>query len=341
MDAAVRGQTWDQRVDAQIAGTDVGLWLDTDVHLADWLKVRAGYRADLLGYEVDDALGNRPAATRDADSFITGFRRSAMGIAHGPRASADLEIWEPVTLHASYGEGYRSPQARSLADGETAPFSKVRSADVGARVKLGFDTQLTASVYHTHLSDDVAFDASEGRLERVGATTRRGAVVHLESRPWAGVVGAFSVTYVDAELLEPPPPSAEDPEPPFQRGKNLPFVPPIVARADVGVERPLGVVASEQLKGRLGVGLSAIGARPLPYGAFGQAFALLDGSLGLSYGVLTLGASVYNILNLQYPAAEYAYVSTWSPDEPGSRLPARHIAAGAPRTVMVSLELDL
>jgi iron complex outermembrane recepter protein len=341
LDASVRGQTWDQRVAAEISGSDVGLWVDTDFHLAEWFKLRVGYRADLLGYEVDDALGNRAAATRDVDSFIPGFRRSAMGIAHGPRVSADLELWAPLTLHASYGEGYRSPQARTLGDGETAPFSKVRSADVGGRITLGLETQLTASLYHTHLSDDVAFDAVEGRLERVGATTRRGAVVHVESRPWEGFVGAVSVTYVDAELLEPPPPSAEEPEPAFEKGQNLPFVPPLVARADVSFERAIVAVASEPLKGRLGLGVSSLGVRPLPYGSFGQAFTLLDGSLTISYGIFSAGFSAYNLLNLRYPAAEYAYVSNWSPESPPSRLPARHIAAGAPRTLMASLELKL
>jgi iron complex outermembrane recepter protein len=341
LDAAVRGQTWDERVDAQVTGADVGVWLDADVHLAEWFKLRVGYRADLLGYEIDDALGNRAPATRNSDNFIPGFRRSAMGLAHGPRVSTDVEVWAPLTLHASYGEGYRSPQARMLTDGESAPFSKVRSADVGARTLLAGNTQLTASLYHTHLADDVAFDAAVGRLERVGATTRRGAVVHLESRPFEGVVGAFSVTYVDAQLLEPPPPSAEDPEPAFRKGQNLPFVPPLVARADVSVERPIVAMASEQLLGRVGIGVSALGARPLPYGFFGQAFTLVDGAIGLSFNAVSLGVSVYNVLNLEYPAAEYSYVSQWTPDKPGSRLPARHIAAGAPRTVMASLELAL
>jgi outer membrane receptor protein involved in Fe transport len=341
LDAGVNSQTWDRRVDATIDAVDVGTWLDADLHWHDWVKVRLGYRADLVGYEVEDRLGNRAPATRDVDSYIVGFRRSAMGIAHGPRVSADVEPLKWLTFHASYGEGYRSPQARTLADGEPTPFSKVRSADVGTRVQLLGGTQLTVSAYHTHLSDDVAFDASEGRLERVGASVRRGGVAYLETRPMAGVVGAFSVTYVDAELLEPPPATAQEPNPPFKPGQNLPFVPPLVARADIGVEREITQAFNQSVSGRIGLGASALSSRPLPYGYFGQPFALVDASGGLGFGPANLTLSVYNVLDAQYPASEYSFVSTWDPGAPASRVPVRHVVAGAPRTVMLSLEIDL
>lgn len=341
LDAGVNSQTWDQRVDATIDATDIGAWVDVDLHWHDWVKVRLGYRGDVLGYEVDDKLGNRAPATRGTESYIVGFRRSAMGLAHGPRVSADVEPWKQLTFHASYGEGFRSPQARTLADGETAPFSKVRSADLGTRLELVEGTHLTVSAYHTHLSDDVVFEASEGRLERVGATQRRGGVAYLETRPVAGVVGAFSVTYVDAELLEPPPATAEEPNPPFKPGQRLPFVPPLVARADVGAERELAQWLNQPVTGRLGLGMSALSSRPLPYGYTGQPFALLDTSAGLGLGPAMLTLSIYNLLDMQYPAAEYSFASSWHPDAPSSRLPVRHIVAGSPRTWMVSLEVDL
>src|SRR5690606_1325375 len=117
-----------------------------------------------------------------------------------------------------------SPQARLLEDGEDAPFSKVRSADLGVRFDWGEPLRLTLGGYYTHLSDDVAFDAAEGRLERIGATQRVGAVAHAVARPWRGWVGSCSVTFVDATLLEPPPPTAEEPQPPFAAGQRLPFV---------------------------------------------------------------------------------------------------------------------
>lgn len=341
LDAGVNNQTWDERVDADVAATDIGAWLDFDLHWQDWMKLRLGYRADVLGYEISDHLGNRAPATRDPDDYVVGFRRSAMGIAHGPRLSADFEPWSVLTVHASYGEGYRSPQARTLADGEPAPFSKVRSADLGVRWQALETTQLTVSVYDTRLSDDVVFDASEGRLERIGASSRRGGVVHVETRPGFGIVGAVSVTYVNAELLEPPPATAEEPNPPFKPGQSLPFVPPLVVRVDLGEQREFGRWLDLPVRGKLGLGLSALSRRPLPYGYFGQSFGLLDGSAGAGLGPAELTLSVYNVFDAVYPASEYSFVSAWDPDAVPSRVPARHVVAGAPRTVLVSLEVNL
>src|SRR5690606_10975193 len=228
--------------------------------------------------------------------------------------------------------GYRSPQARQLADAEETPFTKVRSADLGARFSPTEALNLSLSAYQTNLSDDVAFEASEGRLERVGATRRRGGVVHLEARPWAGSIVAASVTYVDAELLEPPPATADEPNPPFKAGQNLPFVPALVARLDLGVERELTQVAHDALQARVGLGLSALSARPLPFGDYARPFALVDASLAFDCNRFTIGLEMFNVMDTQYSATEYSYVSHWDPAQPPSRVPARHVSAGSPRT---------
>jgi hypothetical protein len=244
---------------------------------------------------------------------------------------------------AAYGEGYRSPQARLLEDGEGAPFSKVRSADLGMRFDWGDPLRLAVAGYYTHLSDDVAFEAAEGRLERIGATQRLGTVLHATTRPARWLVGALSVTFVDATLLETPPASAEDPQPPLARGQSLPFVPPVVARADAGATHTFaGDVAGAPVSGRAGLGLSYLSPRPLPYGDFADPVALLDASAGASWGAVDLTLEVFNALDARYAAVEYAFSSDWDPDDGvRPRTPARHIAAGAPLSWMVSLGVTL
>ncbi len=342
LDAAVRSQTWDEQVDAALLGLDVGFWGDLDLHLTEAVQLRLGLRGDALAYEIDDRLGNFATLIRPQDTYIVGFRRSVFGLAWGPRASIDVRPWEPVTLHASYGEGYRSPQARTLEDGERTPYTKVRSSDVGVRLHPTKAIEVSLSGYHTQLSDDVAFDAGEGRLERVGATRRLGGVLHGQSRPWPGVVAAASVTYVDAELIEPPPATNEEPDPPFRRGQNLPYVPPVVVRADLGVTRPLWALdGAGTLTGRVGVGASALSSRPLPFGDLADPLVVLDVSGGLRLGSIELGLDVFNLLDTRYASLEYSFVSAWDPDSPGSRLPARHFNAGSPRTLLATLEIEL
>jgi hypothetical protein len=248
-----------------------------------------------------------------------------------------------LSVLAAYGVGYRSPQARLLEDGEKAPFSTVRSADLGVRFDLGDPLELTLGGYSTRLSDDVAFDASEGSLQRIGATERLGAVLHAVTRPVDWVVGAASVTFVRATLLEPPPPSAEEPQPPFEAGQRLPFVPPMVLRADLGASRTLvESLAGKAFGARAGIGFSFLSPRPLPYADFADPVALLDGSAAVSWGPLELAFELFNCLDARYAAVEYSFPSDWDPnDGVRPRTPARHVAAGAPRSWLLSLGVTL
>lgn len=335
---APQSQVWDERVDASIRGADLGLFGDVNITVKERVTLRVGARANGLFYDIDDRLGNRIPDFRE-ETFIPGFRRSAAGVAAGPRTSLVVRAgnWR---IMGGYGEGYRSPQARTLADGEGAPFTKVRSADVGLRY-VEERVDLRASLFGAWLDDDVAFDPQEGRLERVGATRRLGATLSGVVKPTPWFIASTSLTYVDAELREPPPPSASDPSPPFVAGNNLPYVPPFVMRLDVGAHGTLTRIRRRELKGRAGVGLSVLSARPLPFGAFADPFAVLDASASLSFGPATLGLNVTNILGTEIAATETNFVSQWSPDTTASRLPSRHFAAAAPRAFLVSLELAL
>lgn len=347
----VRNQVWDNRVDAGIRGLDIGVYGDLDVRLSHYVVLRVGARSDVLSYDVDDRLGNFVPLTRPQDGSIVGYRRSALGVAAGPRVSVEVEPLESLSVMAAYGEGYRSPQARTLDDGERAPFTKVRSADLGVRYEMqsrpGEDTAGTPfgvglSGYFTQLSDDVVFEASEGRLERIGATRRLGLVLHTEVRPVPWLVGAFSLTYVHATLLEPPPATREEPQPAFAEGQNIPFVPPVVARLDVGATHRLAVVGGKPLIGRAGLGLSVLSRRPLPFGDFAEPFALLDVSVGVDWGALGLSFELFNATNTRYGAVEYSFASDWTPSNgTRTRTPARHSAAGSPLSFMFSLEVRL
>jgi outer membrane receptor protein involved in Fe transport len=313
------------------------------------VRVRGGARADFLFYGIDDRLGNFIPRFR-RDSYILGFRRSAAGVAVGPRATVE---WTPVrelTLSVAYGEGYRSPQARQLQDGESAPYAKVWSGDVGARVRLGDHDELTASVsgFVTALSRDIAFDPGEGRLEPLGPSTRIGAAAQVRAQPWPWLTGQVSVTYVHATLDAPPVPTIEEPYPPYRPGQLLPYVAPFVLRADLGARERLFDLDGVPFRGRIGAGVSVLSSRPLPYGEHSEPVGLLDASAGVEWHGVELGVDVYNATNSRYAAVEYAYASDWQDatfsNQPGavtSRLPARHFTAGQPLTVMAQLSVQI
>ncbi len=337
---AVRNETWDRRVDADIQAMNLGIWGDAEFQLTDVVKLRAGLRANLLSYVIDDRLGNFVPSTRDRDESIIGFRRSASGTAWGPRLSVTVEPIERLSLLLAYGQGFRSPQARTLEDGERAPFTKVHSADLGARYESDV---LTASLsgFWTELSDDVAFEPREGRLERIGGTRRQGLALYVRTKPIEQLLVSTSLTYVAATLLEPPPPTAEEPQPAFEEGQALPYVPPLVWRLDLALHDELADIEGQALGGRIGLGTSVISERPLPHGQSADAFALVDVSARAEWWHFSLTFEVFNLFDAQYAANVYNFVSNWRPEAAPSRVPSQHFSAGAPRTWMLTLGVQL
>ncbi len=343
LDAAVRNQTWDRRIDASIRAMDLGMWTEFDWKFKRIVRARIGVRGAMLSYDTEDRLGNFVPLTRPQDAFIPGFRRSTLGTAWGPRASLEVRPTKHFSLLAAYGEGYRSPQARLLEDSEPTPFARVRSVDFGVRYKRRKALKLNLGGYYTHLSDDVAFSASDSQLERIGATQRLGGVFHLVTRPNDWLVGSLSVTYVHATLLEQPPSSAEEPQPPFSEGQHLPFIPPLVVRADVGVKKPLSqTFGGQRLTLKSGIGFSYLSSRPLPFGDFAEPVTLLDVSGGITWGPLELMIEVFNALDAEYAAVEFSFPSDWNPNDGfRPRTPARHMSAGSPLGWMASLGVQL
>lgn len=337
---APQNETWDQRDDAEIKTTDVGVFGDVQLGLSRYVRLKGGARADLLFFDVDDKLGNFIPAFQKKN-HVVGFRRTASGIAFGPRATLEGLPTKWLRLSASYGEGYRSPQARQLEEGEQAPFAKVKSYEVGATVRQGERISVSAVAYQTDLSYDLVFDPQEARLARIGPTTRRGLVGYLLASPtdWANV--SLSATYVHATLDSPPIPTPANPSPAYVSGQSLPYVPPVLVRSDVAFTHAIGRAFGKPLTWKAGYGTTFLSSRPLPYGQTSPPVFLLDATLGVRRDWLELSLDAFNLLGARYADTEYAFVSNWQTSAVPSRVPARHITAGTPRALLASVTLYL
>lgn len=338
---APQNETWDRRVDASVQATDVGSYVDADARLGAYVHLRGGVRADVLNYDLDDRLGNFIPRFQ-LQSHIVGYRRTALGLAAGPRATVEVEPSEWLKLIGSYGEGYRSPQALQLEEGENAPFTKVRAFELGARFAPGEGKALTltAAAYRTTLSNDLAFSPGEGRLERIGPTLRQGAAAHLIARPTNWVIASLSATYVHATLTAPPAATAQNPTPPFLPGQLLPYVPPWVVRADTGISKELDA-GGQHFDLKLGGGATYLSQRPLPYGRFADSVFLVDLRASGRWRAVELGVDVFNVLGRRFAATEYSFVSDWGNRAAPSLVPARHFSAGPPRSFSASLTFHL
>lgn len=306
------GLARDDTVDATITQTAVNAWTEASMAPGAW-RFMVGGRTDALGFEVFDRV-------------TTGKpRRAAFGVRFGLKAGLERQLGQHVRLYANYGDGFRSPQARQLADGETAPFVAVRGAEVGA----SFDfTRVAAklALFGSSVADDVFFDHAVGSTVSLGPSLRGGASLVVTAKPLEGWLVSGSVTVATARVTT--------------SGALLPYFAPFVGRLDTSYVRGFDV-KGETVTGRLGAGLTGIGPRPLPFGDFSRAVVLLDTRASLRWRGLELVFDVQNLIDSRWRDGEFTFVSSWEPGRTSSLLPARHFTAGSPRMFFVTLEIHL
>ncbi|NUP14439.1 MAG: TonB-dependent receptor [Polyangiaceae bacterium] len=305
----------EQLVDAEVRATNLAGWVQAEVTALRRIRMRAGLRADGLFFAALDKV--REAA---------GAERSSMGFHLGPKATVDVMIVPGLNALASFGMGFRSPQARSLGNGETTPFTEVLSFEGGARYALGPELAVKAAAFHTRLSNDLVFDEVVARNEPVGPTARTGGVLEVSARPVPWLVSATSVTYTHAAFTE------DDGE--HAAGDLLPYAPQLVARSDLGVQPKLTTLLDRALVLKAGTGLSFVGMRPLPFGEMGHDIFLVDATLGLRWKEIEAKVDVFNLLNARWYDGEFTYASNFERGASPSLVAQRHVTVGYPITVM-------
>ncbi|WP_437934861.1 TonB-dependent receptor [Sorangium sp. So ce341] len=318
--AAVDGRPTATLVDAKVRATDLAGYLDASIRPMRRVTVRGGVRADGLAYQVVDHAGEGAQA------------RSAQGIHVGGKGTVDVALLPGLRALASVGQGFRSPQARSLGDGERTPFTRALSAEAGLRYA---DELVRASValFHTRLTDDLVFDEATGRNEPVPATARTGVAFDAVARPAPWLVSSVGLTYTRAAFTAP--------GGRYAAGDLLPFVPQVVARADIAATPRLGALFGRRLEARAGAGVTLLHRRPLPYGELGRDALLTDVTAHVRYHRVELGLDVYNLLDASWFDGEFVYPSSFTRGAAPDLLPARHVTVGAPRSFLVSLSLYL
>ena len=308
-------------VDALIRAANIAGYADLDLHPLRRVRLRGGLRADGIAVAVSDGL----AEEREA--------RSAQGTHLGAKASLEVGLAIGLTAVASYGEGFRSPQARSLQDGERTPFTTVRSQELGLRFRDAAALTAAVAVYRTTLSDDLVFDEARARNVEAPATVRVGAVLDVAARPNEWFTSAFSTTYTHASFRE-----ADDR---YRAGDLVPFVPQLVMRAELSFSPRVARFAERDLMVKVGVGSSWVYRRPIPYGELGSDLMLVDALAGARLGAFELSVDAFNLLGRQFYDGEFVYASNFQRGSISSEIPARHVTAGAPRTFLISFAVHI
>ncbi|MBN1608638.1 MAG: TonB-dependent receptor [Polyangiaceae bacterium] len=328
-------------VDATIRAMDAAGWVDLAVVPVQRLKARLGLRVDGLAYDVQDQTpASEARAGADPNAFARQLRppspggqaRTAMGAHYGPRVTLDGSVATGLHALLSYGEGFRSPQARSLGDGERTPFTTVRCTEAGVRY-AGKRLGASLSAFRTTLTNDLVFDAATTRNESVPPSQRVGGALEFVVRADSRFISSGSATWTRATFTQ------SDRQ--FQSGDRLPYVPELIIREDLAFTPVLATLAGRTLQGRLGAALTGMFNRPQPYGEFGHDVLLIDLTTELRLKEMALGVDVFNVLGARWYDSEFTYSANWNPGTTPRLVPERYVTVGAPRTLLGTLSLFL
>jgi hypothetical protein len=328
---------------------DLGLYADAVLRATRWFAVRGGLRADFFSYDVLDKCavnsvsrpsGNAPpldpsclSQTRFGEYREPNQRSTTASTKAMPRVTVLLGPVQHFLFSMSYGQGIRSIDPNYITQDVATPFASIESMEAGVTYGRTIDTtslEAKSVFFTTHVDKDHVFSETEGRSVIGGGTRRTG---------WAGsarVTGDIFDQSANVTLVR----SVLD-----DTGLLVPYAPDVVVRSDSTLFGDLPIeIGGRALKGTLSAGVGFVGNRALPYGQQSHTIFTVDGAASLAYRGIELELSALNLLDSQYRIAEYNYVSYFPPSGvpigPPTLVPARHFAAGAPRTIFVSLSLN-
>ncbi|MFO0616487.1 MAG: TonB-dependent receptor plug domain-containing protein [Polyangiaceae bacterium] len=323
---------------------DLGLYADLQLRPWKWLTLRGGLRGDVFLFDVRDHCAvqsvsqpnpkDPPGDASCLDQSRFGEHRepdqraTTASLKFMPRGTLVLGPFDGFSFTASAGLGVRSIDPSYITANIDTPFASVTAGEGGVsylKTWPSLSVEAKSIFFGTHVDKDQIFSETEGRNVIGGGTTRAG---------WVGsarVTGDFFDTVDSVTLVKS---SFDD------TGLLVPYVPDVVARSDSALFHDLPwipEVLGSRFKGTVGVGVTVIGERALPYGQRSDAIVTVDLSTSLAWKWFTLGLEVQNLIDTEYKSAEYDYVSDFRSQPAPTLVPSPHFIAGAPRTFVFSI----
>lgn len=147
------------------------------------------------------------------------------------------------------------------------------------------------------------------------------------------MVHATSATFVHAAFTE----DDED----HAAGDLVPYAPQVVARSDLSIVPTIARALDRDLSVRVGLGLSYLALRPLPFGELGHDIFTADASAGARLGEVEVRLDATNLLDAAYYDGEFVYASQFQQGATESLVPQRHVTVGPPRAFFATVALHL
>ena len=323
---------------------NVALYVDLDLRPTRWLTLRGGIRQEYFDYNVlngcatgaDGFIQNTPLNPICPPYDSTGprlptERDTATALVTEPKVTVLAQVARPLTLTASYGQGAQSLDAIYITQNEQAPFSSITAAEGGAIYHQRFipvDLTARAVGFYTHVSRDLIFNPTLGRLTTSTGTTRDGGLLSLRATGrWFDELASATYAHATYDV----------------DGTLVPYVPSVIARSDTAVFGPLGRrrFLDHGLSGTAGFAINFVGPRALPFSQTAASTLELDASASVRWSFVRLGLLAQNLTNARYPLTELYYASNFNSRSEPTLVPTEHFSAAPPFSLLATLSLLL
>lgn len=285
---------------------------------ADWVKIVAGLRWDLLSYYVSDRLGTGVEGARTASVF-------------SPKLSVDFSPLELLDVYINFGQGFHSNDARGVLNpiDPASPYAKGTGGELGVRTRFLDKIEWTLAGWFLDLGSELVFVGDEGVVEPNGPTIRAGLETTLRYQvlDWLWLDADFTYTYARFKDLP--------------GGMNfVPLAPTWTLSGGVSAQHPSGFYGSLRVEG--------ISDRPAnednSLTASGFVLANLMAGykrkapwLGTERGAMAFELDVLNLFDTDYRESQFE--TTSRPQRNGPVITDIHFTPGYPLTVLGSFSL--
>ena len=295
----------------------MGLFVEQQLQVTEWLRVIAGLRHDRADFDVDSGLAANSGSARD---HIT-----------SPKISLLLGPWAETEFFVNAGRGFHENDARGTtitldpADGVTAadrvrPMVRASGAEIGVRTGLLPYTQLALTAWALDLDSELIYVGDAGATEPSRATARHGVELGVFVRPDDWLTLDADIAWSHARFSRPDP-----------AGDYIPGAVERVASVGVAIQHPSGWFGGARFR--------HFGEAPLieDNSVRSNPTTVVNAEIGRRIGErFSVALAVYNIFDTDDNDITYFYESQLA-GEPAP-VEDRHFHPVEPRTLRLTLE---
>lgn len=300
-------------VNASIAESQIGAYIEEDARVRRWLRFVAGARAQRIDVNVEDHLEDRSTLGNKS----SGFQGGGLFL---PKFMAILSPVPWLDLFGELGRGFHSNDARGvvLSKDRATLLTPAMGYEVGAKISPLPDLSLQATGFLLDLDSELVWSGDAGTTEASGQTRRYGLELGARYRRGNWLFADIDATFTRARFRGN-----------AGNGAAVALAPTRTLTAGVGVRPTIGAFTPFAA-----IRVKTIGPRPAieDESLTAEGFTVVDANAGLRWKNIEAGVDAQNLFNARWREVQFASESRL-PYEPAP-VTGIHYSPGWPLTVI-------